>query len=436
MESSTSFSTQDYILSGARLIDTINGHITEDASIHIKNDYITSIMEGKNHAEPGTPVINLEGKYVLPGLIDCHVHLAAVPGRHGISESLMLNPSTSLLHQPHLCQTMLDRGFTSVRDCAGATAALKQAIEEGVHAGPRLCIAGKALSQTGGHGDLRKPYEQIPRFCGCGSGSNSMIHLVDGVPECLKYAREELRQGADFIKIMGGGGVISPSDRIDQVQFSDEEIKAIVTVATNAGTYVTSHAYTPEAIQQAIRQGVRSIEHGNLLDEETAQSMARKGVFLTLTLAAYDTLARPEYSKLLPQYAVEKNLEVLDKGFQAIKIASNAGVTLCFGSDLLGPMHEAQTVEFVLRSRVQEPLSILQSATVNAARLIHQEKSLGHVAVGFLADLLILNSNPLDDITILAEPDRHLLATIQGGRVVSSRWSRLQVKQRKLTQIE
>ncbi|KAI1627938.1 amidohydrolase-like protein [Exophiala viscosa] len=429
-------STDEYVLSGARLVNTLDGHITNHASIHIKDGYITSIVEGDNHTEPGLPVIDLKGKYVLPGLIDCHVHLAAVPGRHGIAESLMLSPSTSLLHQPLLCQAMLDRGFTSVRDCAGATADLKQAIEEGVHAGPRLFIAGKALSQTGGHGDFRKRHEEMSGFCGCGSGSNSMIRIVDGVPDCLKYAREELRRGADFIKIMSGGGVISPSDRIDQVQFSDEEIKAIVTVATNARTYVTSHAYTPEAIQQAISQGVRSIEHGNLLDDETAQLMVRSGVFLTPTLSAYDTLARPKYSKLLPQYAVDKNQEVLDKGFQAIKIASDAGVTLCFGSDLLGPMHEAQTLEFVLRSRVQKPLPILQSATVNAARLIQQEKSLGHIAVGFLADMLILNSNPLEDITILAEPDHHLLATIQGGRVVSSRWSRLQVKQHRLTQIE
>lgn len=262
-----------------------------------------------------------------------------------------------------------------------------------------------------------------------------MIHVVDGVPECLKYAREELRRGADFIKIMGGGGVISPSDRVDQVQFTDEEIRAIVTVATNARTYVTSHAYTPEAIQQAISQGVMSIEHGNLLDEKTAQLMARKGVFLTPTLATYATLARPDFSRLLPPYAVEKNQEVLDKGIQAVKIASDAGVTVCFGTDLLGSMHEAQSSEFMLRSRVQTPLQIVQSATINAAKLVQQDNSLGRIAEGYRADMLILNSNPIEDIAVLAQPDRHLLATIQGGRVVASRWSLLPVISRQLPQI-
>lgn len=437
MELSNHLGSEDYILAGARLIDTVNGSVTDNTTISIKGGYIASVTVGDVETAPETTstVIDLEGKYVLSGLIDCHVHLAAVPGKHGISESLLLNPSISLLRQPLLCQTMLDRGFTSVRDCAGASAALKDAIEEGVHAGPRLFIAGKALSQTGGHGDLRKPHDETAGFCGCGSGSNAMIHIVDGVPECLKYAREELRRGADFIKIMSGGGVISPSDRIDQVQFSDEEIRAIVTVAKNARTYVTSHAYTPEAIQQAISQGVRSIEHGNLLDEATAQLMATKGVFLTPTLAAYATLARPQFSRLLPPYAVQKNQEVLEKGLQALKIASEAGVTVCFGTDLLGPMHEAQASEFALRSRVQTPLQILQSATVNAAKLVQQEKSLGRVAEGYVADMLILDSNPMDDITILAQLDRHLLATIQGGRVVSSRWSRMPTKSVQLQQI-
>ncbi|KAL2130155.1 hypothetical protein VTI74DRAFT_6828 [Chaetomium olivicolor] len=178
---------------------------------------------------------------------------------------------------------MLDRGFTSIRDCGGASLAMKEAIEEGVHPGPRLFIAGRALSQTGGHGDMRGPHDAQP----CCGGVSGISRIVDGVPDCYRFAREELRQGADFIKIMGGGGVASPTDRIDQLQFSDEEIRAIVPVAKNAGTYVTSHCYTPEAIKQAIRQGVRGIEHGNLIDIETAKLMAETGTFLTHTLVVH-----------------------------------------------------------------------------------------------------------------------------------------------------
>ncbi|KIW80708.1 hypothetical protein Z517_07324 [Fonsecaea pedrosoi CBS 271.37] len=434
----TALPQEAYVLTGANLIDPLQGQVIKNATIRIEGGLVTEVSE-QEHTRPttndGTTVIDARGKYILPGLIDCHVHIMAVAGNAGMNETFHMDHSTSLLRQPKLCQGMLDRGFTSVRDCAGATPAMRQAIEDGVHPGPRLFIAGKGLSQTGGHGDLRKAHDSRGICCACGAGGHDMTRVVDGVPDCLKYAREELRRGADFIKIMSGGGVASPTDRIDQVQFSDEEIKAIVTVATNARTYVTSHAYTPQAIQQAISHGVRGIEHGNLLDEETARLMASKGVFLTPTLVVYATMARPEFSSFLPPFSAQKNSEVLESGLRALKIATDAGVTICFGTDLLGPMHPAQTNEFVIRSQVQTPLQIIQSATVNAARLIQREETLGRIAPGFLADFLILNANPLEDIAVLDRPDQHLLATIKDGRVVSSRWSRLEVKQRRLSNI-
>lgn len=412
-----------YVLTGAHLVDPAKGEVLNNVTVHLHDGLVKSINGNPDEWEgdASTIKVNLEGKFVCPGLIDCHVHLMAVPAKKGLEELKNMHPSASLLRQPQVCRSMLERGFTTVRDCGGALFPLKQAIMEYVHPGPRLFIAGHALSQTGGHGDFR---DLIDSYECCGGETQGVGRIVDGVPDCLKYAREELRQGADFLKIMGGGGVASPTDKIEHIQFSDEEIKAIVTVARNAGTYVTTHAYTPQAIQQAIKQGVQGVEHGNLIDEETAKLMADKGVFLTPTLITYATMA--QFEGFLPPASAKKNREVLEKGLHAIKIAAEAGVTICFGTDLLGKLHFAQSREFGLRRQVQSSLEVLRSATVNAARMLRQDKFLGQISPGFAADLLILNANPLEDITIFDVPEKHVLATIKDGRVHASRWSKLE----------
>ncbi|KAE8360468.1 hypothetical protein BDV27DRAFT_148672 [Aspergillus caelatus] len=412
---------QTYIFTNANIIDPVTGNITERTSVKLSGGLISAIC------------IDLNGKFICPGLIDCHVHIAAVPGSASLRELKDLSDNLNLLRQPSVCQSMLNRGFTTVRDCGGASLALKESIQEGVIPGPRLFIAGHALSQTGGHGDRRQQHD--PNEC-CAGHVNGIGRIVDGVEQCLKYAREEIRQGSDFIKIMGGGGVASPSDQIHHLQFSDEEIKAIVTVANNAGTYVTSHAYTPQAIQQAIRQGVKGIEHGNLLDEDTAKLMKEHGVFLTPTLVTYATMDSPEFGGFLPPASAQKNREVLHKGLHALKLASETGVDICFGTDLLGPLHFAQSKEFAIRSRVQTALEILQSATITPARLLKQDGFLGQIVPGFAADLLVLNANPLEDITVLDRFNDHVLATIKDGRVLASRWSQLDVEAIPLPRIE
>ncbi|GIJ81660.1 hypothetical protein Asppvi_000159 [Aspergillus pseudoviridinutans] len=417
-----------YILTNANVVDPVSGEITKNATVTLSGGLISSVGAERPNTDDANGIrIDLQGNYLCPGLIDSHVHIAAVPGSASLRDMKDLSPSLSLLRQPTVCQSMLDRGFTTVRDCGGASLALKESIADGVFPGPRLFIAGHALSQTGGHGDRRGQHD--PNEC-CAGHVNGIGRVVDGVEQCLKYAREEIRQGSDFLKIMGGGGVASPSDQIQHLQFSNEEIRAIVTVAENIGTYVTSHAYTPQAIQQAVREGVKGIEHGNLLDEETARLMKEKGVFLTPTLVTYATMDSPEFRGFLPPASAEKNREVLHKGLQALKLASDVGVDVCFGTDLLGPLHFAQSREFSIRSTVQTPLQILQCATVTPARMLRQEGFLGRVEVGFAADLVVLNENPLHDITVLDRFDRHLLATIKDGRVVASRWSQLPVEGR------
>ncbi|CAI7658301.1 unnamed protein product [Penicillium manginii] len=391
------------VLQNATIIDPVKGELISNASVKISGGQIVAIAtDGStalNEDVPEEDIVDLGGKYLCPGLIDCHVHIAVVPGEADLRAYKDMTERISLLRQPHVLKTMLSRGFTSIRDCGGASGAMKEAVEEGVLPGPRMFIAGFALSQTGGHGDMRGPHDE--QLC-CGGTVSGISRIVDGPAECYKYARDELRKGADFIKIMGGGGVASPTDRIEHVQFSDEEIKAIVTVAKNAG--------------------VRGIEHGNLIDLETAKLMAEKGVFLTPTLIAH---VMSKQMNFLPADGAAKNDEVLEKGLRAMKMAVDCGVTVCFGSDLLGPMHFAQSKEFSVRSKVLTPLQILQSATINAARLVMQEDRLGQIREGFAADLLVLDRNPLEDITVLDRAEETILSVIKDGRVFESRVERL-----------
>ena len=371
-------------------------------------------------------IVNVDGKFVIPGLIDCHVHLATPPGEDGLSATVNQDFKTALLRQPWLTMQILKRGFTTIRDCGGAGLAIKEALNEGMYPAPRLFIAGHAISQTGGHGDLRTSKDA--EFSCCGGNVNGLGRIADGVEQCLHAAREEIRQGADFIKIMTSGGVVSPTDKLTNLQFTPEEIRAITKVASDSATYVTSHAYTPESIQNAVNNGVTGIEHGNLIDEPTAKLMAEKGAFLTPTLVAYETMASKEFPNFLPPSIAEKNLQVLDAGFKSVQIADAAGVVLCYGTDLLGPLQTKQSREFTLRKKAGlSNLKILQSATVNAARRLRQEDKLGRLKEGFSADLLVLNANPLEDIEVLAQPEKHLLAVVKEGRVLESKWSKMPV---------
>lgn len=407
-----------YIFTNAKLVDPVQAQVTDNVTIKTVGGKIVSVDTNSSTSlttAEGEIVVDLNGKHICPGLIDCHVHIAVVPGEANLSAYQSMTERISLIRQPWVLKPMIERGFTSVRDCGGATLAMKEAVEEGICVGPRLFIAGYALSQTGGHGDMRSSHDQSPCSCGAVSG---ISRIVDGPSECFRVARDELRQGADFIKIMGGGGIASATDKVENLQFSDEEIKAIVTAAKNNGTYVTSHSYTPQAIQQAIRQGVRGIEHGNLIDEETAKLMAEAGTFLTPTLITH---VMSKQLNFLPPISAAKNDEVLQKGLHAIKIATDAGVTVCFGTDLLGPLHFAQSKEFSVRSQVQTPAEILRSATVNAAKLLMRENELGQIKEGYAADFIVLNANPLEDITILDRAAENILAVVKDGRVLTSK---------------
>ncbi|KAI1504271.1 hypothetical protein F5X99DRAFT_416785 [Biscogniauxia marginata] len=416
---------RSYVFTNANVVDVAAGNVRGNSTVSIQNGRITSITSDIPVETGDVTIINLQGRYLTPGLIDCHVHLVAVPGSGDLGAAFGNPNDVSVLRQPYVCAQMLHRGFTTVRDCGGATLALKSAVAEGVFPGPRIFIAGRALSQTGGHGDHRAPYDRSQSLC-CGDVAEGLLgRLCDGPAECMRAARDELRCGVDFIKIMGSGGVSSPTDRIEQLQFTGEEIRAIVECAKNAKSWVTAHAYTAEAIRHCVENGVRGIEHGNFIDAETASLCAEKGVFLTPTLVTYATMADGKWDGFLPADLAAKNETVLAAGLEGLKIAAEAGVTLCYGTDLLGPLGAAQLGEFALRARVLSPLEILQSATVNAARLLRVEDSLGQVKEGFEADLLVVASNPLQDVTVFDKPEQSVLGIIKQGRIYKSRWDPL-----------
>ncbi|KAF9894805.1 hypothetical protein FE257_004426 [Aspergillus nanangensis] len=406
------------LLKNANLIDPVDGKIHPNSSVHISEGLFQAVStNGQPIAVPeNTITIDISGKYICPGLIDSHVHISAVPGEMDFRHIMNMPSSESLLRMTYVCREMLYRGFTSVRDCGGAPGALKDACNEWLVPGPRLFISGHALSQTGGHGDFRHRHDHSH----CSSGFVSGLGRVcDGVPACIAVARDELRCGADFVKIMGSGGVVSPTDRLENHQFLPEEIRAMVMVAHNAHTYVTCHAYSPESIRIAIENGVKGIEHGNLLDRETAMLMAEKGCYLTPTLVTYFSMGDPSVSHFLPPESRDKNLDVMNMGFEALRIAKECNVTMCYGSDLLGPLGRYQSKEFGLRGKVLPALDVLQSATINPAKMMGQPR-LGQVKEGFFADLLVLDKNPLEDISVLEDPDSVIKLVIKDGRICRS----------------
>ncbi|WBW73586.1 amidohydrolase [Schizosaccharomyces osmophilus] len=426
---------KNYVFTHANLVDVAEQRIIEDANIYVINGIIRHVISFRESSSDKKSelddtedykVVDLEGKFVCPGFIDAHIHIVAVPGEANLKSALSLPFPDVILRYHNLCKQILEKGFTAVRDCGGAEGFIRNAIEEDIIHGPRLFFAGNALSQTGGHGDFRDPKTNTPHEDACACQSNAPATICDGADECLKAARNQLRKGADFIKIMAGGGVASESDKLSSVQFSPQEIQAIVLAANNHGTYVTAHAYTPQAIRQCVDNGVRGIEHGNLIDESTAKYMASRDAYLTPTLVTYKAMASNQLSNFLPENSRKKNEDVLESGIKSLAIARDVGVNICYGSDLLGPLHAVQTKEFVLRSSVCTPGEILQQATINPAKLFGMENELGQIKAGFYADLLVFNGNPLEDISILDSPERYLLVVMKGGRIYKSRWTKLQ----------
>jgi imidazolonepropionase-like amidohydrolase len=399
-----------YILKNARLFDSLSGQVLPRATIVIEAGAIAAVIT--DATDPGAgEITDMAGAMVLPGFIDCHVHVNAV--HHDVWQLSMQPPSFITAQAKHVLEGMLMRGFTTVRDAAGADYGIQLAVERGFLKGPRLFIACAPLSQTGGHADIR-PRGVKEFICTC-AGIGLFPALADGVPEVRKAVREQLRHGANQIKIMAGGGVASPTDPIDGTQYSLDELRAACEEARAANTYVMAHAYSPQSITRAVQCGVRTIEHGNLLDEGAAKVMKEEGAYLVPTLATYFVLGDEGVRLGWSAEMLAKLDRVKDAGTHAIAIAKSHGIPIAFGTDLLGAMHPQQSIEWRLRRGVQSATEILQSATSVAAKVLNQEGKLGVIAKGAHADLIVIDGDPTKDISLLCDPAKSFRGIMKAG---------------------
>ena len=410
------------LFSNVRVFDGITPDLSAPRHVMVRGNLIAELSETPLSADPGTTVIDGGGRTLMPGLIDAHVHMAmsTLP----IALMMTADPNYSTLRTGRAAEDMLLRGFTSVRDLGGPTFGLKRAIDEGFAAGPRIWPCGATISQTSGHGDFRL-VSDLPRSDAAplhATERYGYTAIADGVPEVLRRVREQLMQGASQIKIMAGGGISSNFDPLDVTQYTEDEMRAAVAAAADWGTYVTVHAYTPRAVQAAIRAGVRCIDHGQLLDEETVRIMAGEGLWWSLQpfIDAGDTRF-PEGS---PNRI--KQLEMYSGTDTAYALAKKHGLKVAWGTDILFDQKAAARQGHLITrmTRWYEVPEILRMITAGNAELLQLSGNrnpypgkLGVVQQGALADLLLVNGNPLANLALLEDAQASLAVIMKDGKI-------------------
>ncbi|AZS81909.1 MULTISPECIES: metal-dependent hydrolase family protein [Achromobacter] len=402
------------LFKNANLLDPLLADLQEGHHVLVEDGVIKEVSD-KPIASASAQVIDAAGRTLMPGLIDLHVHVLAT--QLNLSTQGVLPDALVMMRAVPIMAAMLRRGFTTVRDAGGAGWGLKCAVNEGTVKGPRLFISGRAISQTGGHGDPRPRSDHLRpmSFCGCCFRAGDIGRVADGIDDVRKAVRQELQMGADQIKMMASGGVASPTDPIASYGYSEEEIRVIVDEAASRQTYVMAHSYTADAIERAIRNGVRTIEHGNLVDERVARFMAEKGAFVVPTLVTYEALANEGADYGLPPDSVAKIATVRTAGLHSLEIYKKAGVKIGYGSDLLGPSQRLQSDEFRIRNEVLSAQEVIQCATTTAAEVLNQVGQLGRIQVGALADVLLVDGNPYRDLSCLLGQGEHIDLIMKEG---------------------
>jgi imidazolonepropionase-like amidohydrolase len=410
------------LFENVRIFDGKSAALSPPSNVLVRGNVIERISVNPIVVETNADVhvIAGNGRVLMPGLIDAHWHafMATTPQM----VLMTADPSYLLLLAARQAQATLMRGFTTIRDLGGPVFGLKRAIDEGVMIGPRIYPSGAFISQTSGHGDFRFSFE-VPRTLG-GPLSHSEIEgiaaIADSPDEVRLRAREQLRQGASQIKLMAGGGVASPYNPIESTQYTEAEIRAAVEAADSWGTYVTVHAYTPRAIRQAVAAGVKCIEHGQLIDEPTAKLLADKGIWWSLQPFLNDEDASP----LVNPVSQRKALEVFAGTDNAYKLAKKYKIKTAFGTDILFDARLAGRQGAILAKMVRwyTPAEALKMATADNGELMALSGfinpypgKLGVVEEGGLADLLLVDGNPLENIQLVADPDKNFLIIMKDG---------------------
>ena len=398
------------LIRNAELLDCTGADPRAGMDVAISGSLISGIGPGVGSAPD--QVVDATGLTLMPGLTDAHVHMGLVDPGGGIGDLPWIDYVFTVRR---VIENTLWEGFTTVRDAGGLDPHWARLVEQGVIKGPRILPSGSVLSQTGGHGDLR-PAHHIVHPRGSIPGLSATPEIVDGVDEVRRAAREQLRKGATQIKVFSSGGVLSPTDPFDSLQFSYQELRAAVEAAADWHTYVLAHCHTSDAIRRAISAGIRSIEHASILDEDAAQQIVGSDAFAVVTLAVkYDLLENPERAGLTASQ-LTKLQAVESRVHRSIEIMGETGVKVGSGSDIVGPLQDRRGRELTNKAKFMSPAEAIATATTANAELFYMEDRIGTVEVGKDADLILVEGRPLEDIEALADPER-IVAVIKGGQV-------------------
>lgn len=407
------------VLENARIFDGESEECPEGMTVLIEGGKIREVSDRPIRSTEAQR-IDVAGKTLMPGLIDMHVH-----SYFSDLDPRVLNDRDAPYRTAYAIRKLghaLDSGFTTVRDIGGGDYPLAAAIADGLIRAPRFFYAGKILSMTGGHVDYRTPNERhhTHGYCSCGSMNWAGV-IADGVDECIKATREELRRGAHCIKIVASGGVMSPSDPIWMNQFREDEIRAIVRECDERRTYVSAHCLSSESTRRAVDFGVRCVEHAALIDAETAAFVVERGAYVVPTMVCLFSLVEQGLEMGLPPDRMENLRAVHEDSMAGLDLMRRAGVKLAFGTDLLAGFYTQQTREFEIRREVFTPLELLRQATSVGAEILMQTGRLGCVAPDAHADLIVVDGDPLKDIGLLAAEGRNLDLIMRGGEVIKNR---------------
>ncbi|HEY1326728.1 MAG TPA: amidohydrolase family protein [Casimicrobiaceae bacterium] len=406
------------LFTNANLLDPSADALQGGTSVLVEDELVREVS-AKPIRAPGAVVIDCGGRTLMPGLIDCHVHVMLSEVNIRYLEAVPLTLMT--VRAAALMRAMIDRGFTTIRDTAGADWGLRDGVEQGLLPGPRMFIAGRALGPTGGHSDSRRRTDVHEHDCHCCNAMRFCLGVADGADAVRAAVREQLRQGVDQIKLMVSGGVASPYDPLDSRQFTLAEIAAAVEEAQAFGRYAQAHAYTPDAITRAVSQGVRTIEHGNLIDEASAKLMKEKGAYLVANLVAYYAMKERARDFGMTADMLAKNDLVIDGGLRSLEICKRHGIKVGYGTDLLGQLQVDQSREFLLRREVLSPIEIIRQATVIGAEIVRMPGKLGVVAPDAFADILVVDGDPIRNLEVLTGQGEHLSVIMKAGRFHKNR---------------